>query len=213
MATTTKKPYKFYPKKYPTKYPPKAKSDGAQEKPQEGSKKGSKKEAPTTTTTTTTTTTPYTKKGYTRPAETFTDKLTDKEIMNLLEDYEKVTDISKVDNGVSLRYFVKDATDENAKPKFRMGGILINKEGLPDYIMLTSGGAGAATWSVQMKTAILYKKIPDKNIKAEYEKVLAEKNEIIDKLVAQIKQLTEENERYKNERDEKPVKKSVRKKA
>lgn len=208
MSSNTKKTYKYYPKKYPKpsknneKHEQRDEQNNQQRDEQNNQQnKESHKESHKYETK---------KPDYKRPAETFTDKLTDGEIMNLLEDYEKVTDISQVDNGVSIKYFLKDDDNPNAKPKFRMGGTLINKEGLPDYIMLTTG---KFTWSVQMKTAILYRKIPNKSIKAEYEKILAEKNSIIDELVARIKVLMEENEKYKsmNENNEKPIKKTKRK--
>jgi hypothetical protein len=131
------------------------------------------------------------KDTYKRPLETFTDKLTKTEIENLLDDYEKVLDFDNLIVGDHIRYFKK----ENNKLKFRMGGVLVNKV-LPKYIVLTNG---KKPWSVQLESAILYKKMSNKKIRSEYQLLLDERDDIIKGLLIYIKQIAAEqtNNNYK----------------
>jgi hypothetical protein len=138
--------------------------------------------------------------SYKRPILTYTDKLTRDEINNKLDDYIEVKDgFKSVPEGTHIRYFSK----VNKTYKFRVGGTLINKKGLPDYIVLSNG---KKSWSVQMKDTIFFKKISILEIKRVYieelenkDKLLKYKDDIIQKqgqrindLVALVNQLKKE---------------------
>ena len=111
------------------------------------------------------------KDGYQRPSITATEMLTEDDISKLLEDYIKC-DISTVKIGTHLRYFttVKNAT------KFRRGGFLKNKDGFPDYVLLTNN---KINWCVQIKNAEFYRKLTIQEIKDFYYKLyLQEKDKV-----------------------------------
>jgi hypothetical protein len=122
---------------------------------------------------------------FVRPVETFTDKLTKNEIKNLLDDYERINDANNLNIGDHVRYFKK----ENNILKFRMGGTIIKKSGLPDYIVLTNG---KKPWSVQINTAIFYRKLSYKKLREEYDDIIAEKDKLIKTLQLQISALQNE---------------------
>ncbi|CAH6420981.1 Hypothetical protein KVN_LOCUS92 [uncultured virus] len=112
--------------------------------------------------------------GYIRPKMTFTDKLTEEDINNMLEDYKKIDDIGLIQIGTHVRYII---IDENNNKKFRTGGNLINLSKYPLYVIL---GNGNKTWSVQVDTAVFYRKLSIEEIKKEYEGEIEElENEII----------------------------------
>ncbi len=105
---------------------------------------------------------------YKRPKITFTDKLTNEDIIDKLEDYEKVEDITKVPIGTHIRYF----TMVDGEKKFRLGGTLVRTQGLPKYIVLSNG---QFSWSVQMKDVVsIFKKMSIVEIKQEYEDIIEE---------------------------------------
>jgi hypothetical protein len=93
-----------------------------------------------------------TKDTYKQPKYTYTEKLTKEEIASKLEDYKKVNDISTVLNGTHLRYFIT----KDGKKLFRMGGHIINKDGLPEYIVLSNG---KNSWSVQLDGTTFFQKM------------------------------------------------------
>ena len=132
---------------------------------------------------------------YKRPIETYTDKLTKDEIAQKLEDYKKVPydEINNIKLGEHMRYFVKN---DDGTYSFRMGGVLRNKTGLPNYIIL---GSGSKTWSVQVKNSILYVKMSIKEIKDEYRESLIQKDKKINELLFQNTECIRENEKLKKE--------------
>jgi hypothetical protein len=103
---------------------------------------------------------------YVRPKITKTDTLTKEEIKQLLENYEKVEDITKVNIGTRLRYF--DIKDPHNK-KFRYGGVLVAVHA-PVYIVLS--GKKGLSFSVQIKDAIFFKEIKTEEVHKEYEEVI-----------------------------------------
>jgi len=121
--------------------------------------------------------------AYVRPVQTFTEKLTDEEIESKLEDYKKVDDISQIQIGTHLRYFIL----KNGKKLFRLGGVL-QKVGLPDYIILSNG---TTTWTVQVKDTIFFRKMSQQEIKDDYKNQLMEKQKKIDKASKEIIELKE----------------------
>lgn len=119
---------------------------------------------------------------YKRPQLTYTDKLSKKEIESLLLDYEKIDDLSTVPTGTHIRYF----EDKDGELKFRLGGTLTIKTGLPVYCILSNN---KVSWSVQVKKCIFFKRISIKDIKEEYEEKLLEKDKDINELRALVRKL------------------------
>jgi hypothetical protein len=123
---------------------------------------------------------------YVRPVLTYTDKLSKKDIETLLLDYEKVTDLNTVPTGTHIRYF----EDKDGEMKFRMGGILTIKTGLPTYCILKSN---QVSWSVQIAKCIFFRRISIKDIKEEYEKIIIEKDNKINELITLIREIKKKN--------------------
>lgn len=124
------------------------------------------------------------KDKYIRPKKTFQDKLTPKQIKDLLEDYVEVDDISKIDLNTHIRYFMND----KGKKLFRTGGFLLNKKESDKYIILTNG---TISWSVNTKKSILFRKLNVSEIKFIHE------NEI-NELKSLLKKVYKENKNLKN---------------
>ena len=115
--------------------------------------------------------------------KTFTENLSKEEINEKLEDYKLVDDISKVQLGTHLRYFI----NKDGVKLFRMGGNLKRNFDLPNFIFLEN--AKGVQWSVQIENTIFYKKMTLKEIKEEYELIISELHEKIKKLKSKIKEL------------------------
>jgi hypothetical protein len=116
---------------------------------------------------------------YKKPELTYQEKLSKEQIKDMLEDYIKVNNISElklIKLGTHLRYFTRD---KNGKRQFRIGGILRNNSGIPDYLIL---GNGTKSWSVQINDTIFFQKISISDIKKHYIKLLEDKDKIIAKL-------------------------------
>lgn len=126
-------------------------------------------------------------KSYVRPKYTIQDKLTEEEIEEKLEDYIEVDDISKIPLRTHIRYFIT-TIDKNGSSirKFRLGGILIDKDHAETYIRLSNGNL---TWSVQVNNATFYRKLTIEEIKEEYNSLIQEQAEEIKFLKKQIKKL------------------------
>jgi hypothetical protein len=123
---------------------------------------------------------------YKRPVLTYTDKLSKKEIESLLLDYEKVDDITLIPTGTHLRYF----ENKDGELKFRLGGTLTIKTGLPDYLILSNN---KVSWSVQVKNTLFFRRITIKEIKEEYEEKLLKKEKELNELRALVRKLKEIN--------------------
>jgi hypothetical protein len=121
---------------------------------------------------------------YKKPKVSYTELLTQDEIKEKLNDYTKVQTINDVMLGSHVRYISKDS---EGIFQFRMGGTLLNKKGLPAYVVL---GNGAKTWSVQVDQTIFFSKLTTEQLRAEYQILLDEKDEEIEEKDKQIKQLT-----------------------
>ena len=128
--------------------------------------------------------------GYKRPKKTYTDKLTDDDIEDMLEDYIEVENINQVPLGSHLRYF----TIIKGEKKFRTGGFLHRNDGLPAYVMIRNN---QNVWSVQTKSAIFFRKMNEKEIKAEYEDTIQELENKIKALKTLAKKLKDENTKLK----------------
>jgi hypothetical protein len=122
---------------------------------------------------------------YVKPLLTMTEKLSQDDIKQYLEDYDKINKIADFDNirlGTHIRYLsLKDG-----EYLFRYGGTLINKTGLPLYIILHNG---SRSWSVQVKDTIFFAQLTTKQVKQEYQEILDKKNEEIKHLIKLNKDL------------------------
>ena len=130
--------------------------------------------------------------NYIRPEITYTDKLSKKDIEGLLIDYERVNDLKDVPQGSYIRYF----EDKDGVMKFRTGGILTIKTGLPEYIILFNN---KVSWSVQVKRCIFFRKITIAEVKNEYKILLDLKDNKIAELQAYIKELIKNNNNLKKQ--------------
>jgi hypothetical protein len=103
---------------------------------------------------------------YVRPILTYTDKLSKEQVKELLVDYEQIKSLEQLKNipsGTHLRYFEY----KDKELKFRTGGILTVTNGIPDYLILSSG---KISWSVQVNKCIFFKRITIKQVREEFEK-------------------------------------------
>lgn len=133
---------------------------------------------------------------YQRPKYTIQDKLTEDEIKEKLEDYIEVTDIKTVPLGSHLRYFTSiiDNKTGNVTRKFRLGGVLVNKDNADTFVILSNGSRG---WSVQVKNATFYKKMSMKEMKEQYDDIIYTLNHDIKVLKKEKKYLLNELTKYK----------------
>ena len=86
------------------------------------------------------------------------ENYTEDSIRYILKYCIEIKDIKQFDNillGSTIRYFSK--TKEGYK--FRSGGTLLDKSGVPKYIRLYNKGK---TWSVQLKTSIIFYEFSNK---------------------------------------------------
>lgn len=149
---------------------------------------------------------------YTRPKETYQDKLSNMEIKEKLKDYKKVENIKGVSISTHLRYF---SIDPKTKEKvFRLGGNLnkIDPEGR--YVILSNG---TISWSVQIANTIFFQKMSESEFKEELKKELKKEImtehhtsedetaelkkqiKILTKKVDQIKDIENENKELKSQ--------------
>lgn len=112
---------------------------------------------------------------YIRPKKTFQDKLTPKQIQELLVDYVEVDNIKNVPIDTHIRYFVKD----KGKKLFRTGGFLLNKKEADKYIILTNR---KISWSVDTKKSILFRKLSTTELTTIHDDEIKELKKMIKKL-------------------------------
>lgn len=125
--------------------------------------------------------------GYKRPKKTVQDKLTASEIKEKLEDYIEVDNISNVPLNTHIRYFSKiKQKSGKIKKVFRLGGFLKNKNNAEKFVILTNG---SASWSVQVKTSIFFRKMTISEIKEQYEDEIEDLHKKIRRLKQQVKKL------------------------
>uniref|UniRef100_A0A6C0M0Z9 Uncharacterized protein n=1 Tax=viral metagenome TaxID=1070528 RepID=A0A6C0M0Z9_9ZZZZ len=134
--------------------------------------------------------------GYQRPKNTMQERLSEAEIQEKLEDYVEVEEISKVPLNSHIRYFITDVDQKTGekKRKFRMGGILTNKDHADKFIILSNG---KVSWSVQVNKATFYKKLTLQEIKDGHQEVVAQYKEKIREQRREIHKLKDEVEQLK----------------
>lgn len=123
--------------------------------------------------------------GYKKPELTYTDKLTQEEIEDKLEDYVEVTNLAQVPLGTHMRY----VTNIGGKKKFRVGGVLVNSKNQDKYIVLAN--TAGKTWSVQTAGTTFYREMSKDEIKEEYEEVIEELENQNEKHLKTIENLKE----------------------
>jgi len=122
---------------------------------------------------------------YERPRITYTDTLTKKEIIEYLQDFEKVVDIEKVKIGSYISYI--DIGGEY--PSFRLGGtIVVNK---PEYLVLNGG---RASFSVQKGEKIYFRRLNHTELRGEMQKT-------VDKYIKDIEKKEDDINKFKLEID------------
>ena len=140
---------------------------------------------------------------YTRPNKTYTDNLTDDEIIKKLEDYKKVESIGEIKLKSHIRYFLLEVDKKKGTltRKFRMGGFVVKVDLENKYVMLSTG---KTSWSVQYDNAVLYRKLTISEIKEEYEEEISKLNHTNEKLIKKLnkiskayQELNEENAKLK----------------
>ena len=125
------------------------------------------------------------KNEYIRPQKTYTDNLTDEEIVKKLEDYKKVESINEIKQKSHIRYFLLEVDKKKGTltRKFRMGGFVVKVDLENKYVMLSTG---KTSWSVQYDNAILYRKMTTNEIKEEYENDLEKLQHSNEKLLKKL---------------------------
>jgi hypothetical protein len=129
--------------------------------------------------------------NYKRPKITAQDKLTPKQIKELLENYVEIDDIKDVALDTHIRYFTKD----KGKKKFRTGGFLLNKAKSDKYIILTNR---KISWSVDTKNSILFKALSAKELTEIHQVEISELKDVLKKLYKESKELKKENKELKD---------------
>jgi hypothetical protein len=135
--------------------------------------------------------------NYEKPELTYQEKLTKNDIYKKLEGYEQVDNIANVNLNTHVRYFIKDG--ENFL--FRMGGFLVNKSN-PDLYVILAATSGKPRWSVQVESAVFFRKLSFKEqneaLVKNYEKKMKKKNEKIIGLKSDIDRLQTQLSYYIN---------------
>ncbi len=119
---------------------------------------------------------------YKRPETTFQQGLSHQEIADRLQGYKKVAheELADLPLDTHLRYFT---TGPDGTQQFRLGGFLKNKSNADTYLILSTG---KANWSVQVRTAVFYRKLSQEEqleeMKKSVESQLEQKNRDIETL-------------------------------
>ena len=129
---------------------------------------------------------PYNKSAF----GTYQSTLSDDEIVEKLENYEKVKNIKDVALKTHVRYFI---TNENGEKLFRIGGFLlkIDERENPRYCMLCNklepnGDLGGHRWSVQTNNATFWARISKYD---QQKKEIDRQNETEEELLNEIEKL------------------------
>ncbi len=130
---------------------------------------------------------------YVRPKTTVQDKLTPKQIKDLLDDYVEVENIKDVPIDTHIRYFLK----EKGTKKFRTGGFLLNKKEADKYIILTNR---KISWSVDTKKSILFRKLSTSELNEIHEDEVDELKKLIKKLYKENKNLKDKLKKYEKKK-------------
>lgn len=132
-------------------------------------------------------------KDYVKPKQSFTERLSEQEIADLLSDYVE-TKADDLTHGAHIRYLKKNK--DTKKYEFRMGGTIFKIE--DDYFTVSNG---KYMWSVQKAGSIFYKKMSFVEKEKEFENTLFNKNKEIKGQAREIKEhkltIAEQNKELK----------------
>lgn len=129
-------------------------------------------------------------KSYVGPDNSYQSTLTEEDIAKKLVDYIKVKtdDVYKIPLGTHIRYITVDK--KTGKRQFRLGGIITKFDQDKKYLVCSNG---TLSWSVQIPSSIIYKKLSPAELKEvikheTMEKVKVDKSEM-EKLIEENKEL------------------------
>ena len=128
--------------------------------------------------------------------KSYQDTMTAKQISQKLEGYVEVIDISKVATNTHLRYFSlrKDSQTGKVEKKFRIGGFLKKKDQADKYVILTNN---TASWSVDTKKSIFYRKMKNTEVAQAYEKKMKDMKKENKKLKKELEKLQKKYDKLK----------------
>jgi hypothetical protein len=125
--------------------------------------------------------------SYKPPDKTYQSTLSDIDIAKKLEDYVRVktSEVLKIPLGCHIRYF--SINPKTGEKQFRLGGTLTKFGDNNEYFICSNG---TLSWSVQLSTSIIYKKLTPSELKETVKKTLIEdtKNDMAD-LIKENKEL------------------------
>lgn len=111
--------------------------------------------------------------SYKKPEKTFQMRLSDEAIAEKLKEYVAIDDVNIVPINTHIRYYL---IDSNKIKHFRMGGYLIKINVDAGYIALSNG---CNRWSVQLNTAILYRKKTEDELNNDINQMMLRENKKI----------------------------------
>jgi hypothetical protein len=128
--------------------------------------------------------------------KSYQDTMTAKQIAQKLEGYVEVIDISKVATNTHLRYFSlrKDQQTGKIEKKFRIGGFLKKKDQADKYVILTNN---TASWSVDTKKSIFYRKMKNTEVAQTYEKKMKDMKKENKRLKKDLEKLQKKYDKLK----------------
>ena len=125
--------------------------------------------------------------SYKPPDKTYQSTLSDIDIAKKLEDYVRVktSEVLKIPLGSHVRYF--SINPKTGEKQFRLGGTLTKFGDNNEYFICSNG---TLSWSVQLSTSIIYKKLTPTELKETVKKTVIEdtKNDMAD-LIKENKEL------------------------
>ena len=123
---------------------------------------------------------------------TYQQRLSKQDIKDKLKDYKKIINISNVPIGTHIRYF----TNIDKEQVFRLGGQLNKIDSENRFITLSNG---KINWSVQLKSATLFQKMTDDEIKEEMKEEIKKEilNTDIENNNSELIDLKNENKKLK----------------
>lgn len=125
--------------------------------------------------------------SYKTPDKTYQSGLSDIDIAKKLEDYSRVksSEVLKIPLGSHVRYF--SINPKTGEKQFRLGGTLTKFGDNNEYFICSNG---TLSWSVQLSTSIIYKKLTPTELKETVKKTVIEdtKNDMAD-LIKENKEL------------------------
>jgi hypothetical protein len=125
-------------------------------------------------------------KSYKKKGKSYQESLSPAEIKKKLEEYSQVDDISKVEIGTHIRYFTFNP--ETGEKQFRLGGFLSKIDSNMKFIICQNG---SFSWSVQINTAVFFRKMSFSELKDE---IISKTEKKFEKKISKLK---DENKKLK----------------